>query len=173
MCTVQIFYHFDNKVYCLKYAKIWVFSAKVGITNYVSVIAKIILVIMFIIGICWELISVILAKTNTLINSAYLSFYLPNKVHCLTLIRLGVSIWPSPPSPMWFLQKCVFWRNSKTLVFVTFDIVISHVFPENAIEISRVVQKIWRFSPSILTIFIDFSNFLTFICCKETKDVSM
>ena len=39
---------------------------------------------------------------------------------------------------------------------------LSHVFPENFIEILQVVQKILRFSLSIITIFVDFSDFLTF-----------
>ena len=35
-------------------------------------------------------------------------------------------------------------------------LLISHHFPENCIEIGQVVQKIWQFSPLILTIFTDF-----------------
>ena len=53
----------------------------------------------------------------------------------------------SPPSPaVVFLELC---------------------FPENSIEIQQVVQKISRFSSSILAIFGDFLDFLTFTCCKE------
>ena len=37
-----------------------------------------------------------------------------------------------------------------------FNIIISHIFPENFIEVPWVVQEIWTFSPSILTIFINF-----------------
>ena len=40
-----------------------------------------------------------------------------------------------------------------------FDIIISHAFSENFIEIPQVIQKIWRFSPSILTNLF-FSDFL-------------
>ena len=40
-----------------------------------------------------------------------------------------------------------------------FLIIISHIFSENFIEISPIVQIIRRFSPSILTIFIDFFGF--------------
>ena len=46
--------------------------------------------------------------------------------------------------------------------FVTFYSIISHIFPENFIESPQVVQKIWRFYLSILTIFINFSGILTF-----------
>ena len=42
---------------------------------------------------------------------------------------------------------------------VTFNIIISHIFPENFIKISQVVQKIWRFSTSILTNFINLWDF--------------
>ena len=48
----------------------------------------------------------------------------------------------------------------KPWFFVTFNIAISLIFPENVFEISQVFQKIWRFSPSILTIFIIFFGFL-------------
>ena len=61
----------------------------------------------------------------------------------------------------------------KPWFFVTFNIIISLIFPENFIEISQVFQKIWRFSPSILTIFINFSDFLIFPCYKETNDVNI
>ena len=56
--------------------------------------------------------------------------------------------------------------------FVTCNIIISHIFPENFIEVSEVVQKIRIFSPSILTVLIDFLDFLTFPCYKETNDVA-
>ena len=39
-------------------------------------------------------------------------------------------------------------------------IMISHIFPKNFIEVIQIVQKIWRFSLSILTVFINFSDFL-------------
>ena len=61
----------------------------------------------------------------------------------------------------------------KRLFFVTFNIIISYIFPENVIEIPQVVQKIWRLSRSILIIFINFSDFLTFPCYIETNDVGI
>ena len=51
----------------------------------------------------------------------------------------------------------------KLWFFVTFNIIINHIFPENFIEIPQVVQKVWRFSPSILTIFINFRIFWHFL----------
>ena len=60
----------------------------------------------------------------------------------------------------------------KHCFFVTFN-VISHIFPESFIEIFQVVHKIWRFSSSVLAIFINFLDFLTFPCYKETNDVSI
>ena len=51
-----------------------------------------------------------------------------------------------------------------------FNIIISHIFPENVvIKIPQVLQKIWRFSPSILALFIYFSDFLTYPYYKETN----
>ena len=69
-----------------------------------------------------------------------------------------------------FDPSCVFSKNVssrervKPWFFLTFNIIISHIFPENFIEIILAVQRIWRFSPSILNIFINFSGFLTFPC---------
>ena len=41
-------------------------------------------------------------------------------------------------------------RDRESFV-VTFNFIISHAFSENFNEIPTVIQKIWRFSPSILT----------------------
>ena len=51
--------------------------------------------------------------------------------------------------------------------FVAFNIIKSHIFPENFIEIPQTVQKIWSFSPSILTIFIGFRLFWHFFVAKK------
>ena len=61
----------------------------------------------------------------------------------------------------------------KAWFFVTFNIIISHIFPENFIEITQVVQNLWRISLSILAIFINFLDFLTFPFYKETNDASL
>ena len=54
-----------------------------------------------------------------------------------------------------------------------FNIIINHNFPDNVIiKIPQVVQKIWRFSPSILTLFIYFSDYLSFPYYKETNGVT-
>ena len=56
-----------------------------------------------------------------------------------------------------FDSLCCFSKNVssrervKTCFFVTFDIIVSHIFPENFIEIPHVGQNICRFSLSILT----------------------
>ena len=44
---------------------------------------------------------------------------------------------------------------------------------ENLIETHQVVQKIWRSSSSILTIFVNFLDFVAFTYCKKTNDVSI
>ena len=41
----------------------------------------------------------------------------------------------------------------------------------NLIDVRQIVQKIWKFPPSILTIFSDFLDFLIFSCYKETNGV--
>ena len=64
-------------------------------------------------------------------------------------------------------------RQMDKNVFVAFNIIISHIFLVIFIELSQVVQKIWRFAFSILTIFINFPDFLTLRCYKETNGVSI
>ena len=81
-----------------------------------------------------------------------------------------IKIW-NPP--LVFFKTVSSRERVKPWLFVTFNIIISHIFFKNFNEIPQVVQKIWRFSPSILTIFINFSDFLTFPCYKETNGVSI
>ena len=64
--------------------------------------------------------------------------------------------------PMWFFEKCIFYREGETLVFCDFYIILKHIFPENFIEFPQFVQKIWRNSLSILAIFINFHQFFGF-----------
>ena len=69
---------------------------------------------------------------------------------CLNLKRLGGQFDPAP-------LPCVSSKERvKSWFFMTFDIIISHIFPESFIETPQVVQKIWIISFSILAIFIDF-----------------
>ena len=110
------------------------------------------------------------------LGDKYLSKFLPlswyGDIHFLqflTLKRLrGNLIHPCCLSENVFSRKIV-----KPCFFVTFNIIISHIFPGNFTEIAQVVQKIWRFSPLILTIFINFSEFLTFPCCKKTNEITI
>ena len=52
-------------------------------------------------------------------------------------------------------SKTVFSRERlKPWIFVTFNVIIRHIFPKNVTEVLQVVKKIWRFSMLILTIFI-------------------
>ena len=49
----------------------------------------------------------------------------------------------------------------KPWFFATFNIMISHTFPWNFIDIAQVVQKIWRYPPSTWTVFNNFWEILT------------
>ena len=85
---------------------------------------------------------------------------------CLTSLTLkdtSSSIWSLPYS---FSKNSSSRERVRPCYLVTFNIIISHIFSENFIKIRHIVQKIWRFCPSILTIFIEFSDFLTFPCYK-------
>ena len=70
-------------------------------------------------------------------------------------------------------------REDKALVFMTFNITINHIFPENFIEIPPVVLEDTEILyhtillVTILTIFISLLDFSRFLCSKETNDVSM
>ena len=59
----------------------------------------------------------------------------------LTLKRLGGGGQFDPPSvfPSGFSKNV---SSKERVFFVTFNIIISHIFPENFIEIPQVVQKI-------------------------------
>ena len=72
----------------------------------------------------------------------------------------GVNLTPPP----WGFSKNVLFRERvRALLFVTFNI---DNFPETYVGIYQLVQKVWRFCSSVLYIFISFSDFLTFPCCK-------
>ena len=50
----------------------------------------------------------------------------------------------------------------KPWFFVTFNIILKHIFPESFIEFYGIVQKIWRSFLSILAVFINFPQFFGF-----------
>lgn len=53
------------------------------------------------------------------------------------------------------------------------EIFLETLFEKDFIRRLQVVQKIWGFSPSILTIFIDFLYFLTLPYWKKTNNASI
>ena len=63
------------------------------------------------------------------------------------------------PPPSSFSKSLSSKERVKPWFFVTFNIITSHIFPENVIEILQAVEKLWRISLSILAIFIDFHQF--------------
>ena len=66
----------------------------------------------------------------------------------LTLKQLGgVSIWPF----CGFTKNVFFGERMESWFFMTFNIIISDIIPENFIEIPQLVRKIWRLSSLILT----------------------
>ena len=83
------------------------------------------------------------------------------KKFCLTLKKLG-GLLDRPPATQSFLKNASFKERVKPWLFVTLNIIMSHTFPENFIEISSVVQNSWGISRSILTISINFHKFSGF-----------
>ena len=55
----------------------------------------------------------------------------------------------------------------KPCFFVLFNIAISYIFLKKFIEINYVFQKILRFSSPILTIIVNFEDFLNFLVTKN------
>ena len=85
--------------------------------------------------------------------------YLP-----LTLKRLEGGGGNLTPRPRVVFQKLYLLnRGWNPGFFVTFKIMIRHIFPENIIEIPQVVQMLWRISVSTLAIFINFYQFFGFL----------
>ena len=90
------------------------------------------------------------------------------KIACLSANALIISYHLFlTPSPLRFFRNVFSRERLKLWFFVTFNIIIGYIFPENFIEIPQVVQKIWRFSPSMLTVFINFSYYWHFLVTKN------
>ena len=100
-----------------------------------------------------------------IINNIYFWLLLDIQIFCLTLKQLGGK---GNGGGGQFEPPCGFSNNVsskervKRCFFGTFNIIISHIFPENFIEIPQVDQKIWGIFLSILAIFIDFDRFFGF-----------
>ena len=85
-------------------------------------------------------------------------------IYYLTLKRLGGGGWEGSiwPRPCGFSKIVSSKEGVKPCFFVTFNIILKHIFPENFIDFPQVVQKIWRISLSILAIFINFPRYFGF-----------
>ena len=71
----------------------------------------------------------------------------------------GVNLMPPPPLSCSFLKIASSKERVKPWFFVTFNIILRHIFPENFIEFPQVVQKIWR---NYLVIVANFHRFFWF-----------
>ena len=56
---------------------------------------------------------------------------------------------------------------------MTFNMIISEIFPENFIEIHHVDQMIWGLFSSIFAIFANFLDFFDIYLLQKTNDVSI
>ena len=75
----------------------------------------------------------------------------------LILKRLG-GINLTPPPPCGFSKNVSSIERVKAWFFVTFNIILGYIFPENFLEFPQVVQKILRNSQWILANFHQFSS---------------
>ena len=114
----------------------------------------------------------IVSLNNIYINESHWLYTLQIYTVCKSRVEIGhrlmeIFLILKRPGGQYDLS-CGFFKNvsAKEIVnswfFVTLNIIISHIFPENFIEIPQVVQKICRLSLSILAIFIDFYQFFGF-----------
>ena len=76
-------------------------------------------------------------------------------------LRRGGGVQIDPP-PCGFSKNVSSKERVKPCFFLTFNIILRHIFPEKFIEFPQVAQKIWRNSLSILPIFINFPRFIGF-----------
>ena len=82
----------------------------------------------------------------------------------VVLIKIVISFYfnsnlPGDWPPCGFLKNVSSIERVEPWFFVTFNIILKHIFPENFIEFPQVVQKIWRNSLPILAIFVNFPQF--------------
>ena len=99
----------------------------------------------------------------------------------LTLKRLGGQFDPNPPpSPPPPPTLCGFSKNLsskerlKPWFFVTFNIIISGIFPEISLKFLKSFRKYEEFLCQYYlfsSIFIEYLDCLTFLCYKETNNV--
>ena len=87
----------------------------------------------------------------------------------LTLKRLGRgSIWPHPCG---FSKNISSKERDKPCFLVSFNIIISYIFPENFIDVLQTILKICRISLLVLAIFINFHQLLDFFWHFLANDV--
>ena len=76
----------------------------------------------------------------------------------------------SDSAPYSFSKNVSSREKVKPCFFVTLNIFISYTFPDNFIEISQFLSSIWRIYSSVLTIFVNFPNFVIFLCYRKATD---
>ena len=90
---------------------------------------------------------------------------LPSHLHhnvLLTLKKLGGQFDPPLPHPCSFPKNVSSKERVEAWLFLTFNIIITDIFPENFIDIPQVVQKMWRLYLPILAIFLNLHIFFGF-----------
>ena len=102
------------------------------------------------------------SRTFALLLFIFILLYCSFVIQIIDGFRLTLNLAPSCGFPKMFSREGV-----RQCFFVNFNVSISHAFPEIFIEIPQVVQKISRFSPLILTIFIGFSDFFLFLVTEK------
>ena len=115
----------------------------------------------------YKLVTVFLRTTS--LKLGHVNFEYKEIEHFLhPKMAVGGSIWHPF---LWFSKNVSSKERVKRWFFVTFNIIIRHIFPKNFIEILLVVQTLWRISLYILAIFINyhqfFRNFWHFIVTKK------
>ena len=103
-------------------------------------------------------------QTFLLIASVCIHPHWDLKVHKLYQFTICTSLQGGNERWQLMTPSCGFSKNVsskervKACLFVTFNIILKHIFPESFIKFPQVVQKIWRNSVSILANFHQFSS---------------
>ena len=92
-------------------------------------------------------------------------------IHCLTLNWLGGQI---DTTSCGFSKHASSKERVTPWFFVTFNIILSHIFPENFNEIPQVAQKLCRYFPFAKSnlrenLFTQLTHFLIFLVCFYRK----
>ena len=101
------------------------------------------------------------------------SFALDIQDYIESITKLKSALGQFDPAPMAFRKNVSSKVRVKSWFFVTFNIIVSHIFPENLIKNSSSCSEDRKNLSVNIGYFHNYLYYLTFCCYKETNDVSI